>query len=103
MSWELVGRPMRVDTRILTIVGRIIAIVSLACFIASVSIYYLPDLSRVPQPETGHIFPVRNHHTILYLTKGELWAKRMFATAGIALWVPILFILRRLGMLKWRA
>lgn len=77
-------------------------VLAVLCTLGSVSLYYLPDLPRVPRPDLGSIYPVQNHYTIIYWNKTQLRLHRALSVVAISLFSLAFVIAGRLGVLKWR-
>jgi hypothetical protein len=73
------------NSRRLSYIGKGAGIVFVLCFLAATLIYYLPGLPTSPRPETGNIYPVRNHYTILYWNGKEIWADRILTYFSLEL------------------
>jgi hypothetical protein len=80
------------NSRRLSYIGKGAGIVFVLCFLAATLIYYLPGLPTSPRPETGNIYPVRNHYTILYWNGKEIWADRILTYMGIVFFGIACFI-----------
>ena len=85
------------NSRLLSYIGKVAGIACLLCLMVETSFYYLPGRPTSPRPETGNIYPVRNHYTILYWNGREIWADRILTYSGILFFGIAFFIGSRTG------
>jgi hypothetical protein len=85
-----------------TAIARCLGILAVMCTLVAASLYYLPDLPRSPKTDTGHVYAVRNHYTVIYWNKAELWTNRLLSAIAIGLFGATFLILWHLGLLAWR-
>jgi hypothetical protein len=74
--------------------------VAVACLISGISFFYWPDVTIVPMPGTGRIYPISNHGWTVYLTKGEWVARRVLLASAFTL---ILLFIVIIGYLSNKA
>jgi hypothetical protein len=85
-----------------TITARCFGILAVVCTISAASVYYLPNLPHEPRPDSGYVYPIRSHYTVIYWTKTQLSAFRILSTSAVSLYCATFLILWRLGLLTWR-
>jgi hypothetical protein len=83
------------------IAARCLLVLAVLCTIASASLYYLPDLPRMPRPDLGGVYAVQNHYTVIYWNEKQLLAHRALSVAAVSLFAFAFLIGVRLGELKW--
>jgi len=78
-------------------------VLAIICNLAAALVYYLLDLPRVPRPDLGNIYPIRNHYTVIYWTQTELWAHRLLSVLAVSFFGIALLIGWKLGLFKRRS
>lgn len=78
-------------------IARGTGVVSLLSWLAATLIYYLPGIPTSPRPETGNLFAVRNHYTILYWNSKEEWAFLILTYTAILFFGITFYIGSRIG------
>jgi hypothetical protein len=83
-------------------IGTAMMLSALACFLGALSFYYWPSLPRVPRESSGNVIPIRNHDTMLYLTREQWWIQWSLFLLSIALFGTGIAIDKHLQLVKRR-
>ncbi len=84
----------------LAAVSKVLAALAVACGVVAWSIYFWPDVTIRPRPESGHVYAVRSHYDVLYWTRTEVWLHYVLSIVGGLLFVAALVIAVRLGVVN---
>jgi len=70
-------------------------LLGLACFLGTISFYYLPGVPTAPNPATGNVYPINNHGYVTYLNHRQWVIRNALTTAGVILGATFLILLSK--------
>jgi hypothetical protein len=103
-SMTRTGRPpLSGSMKRLRIASAIFASIGWSAGMVAVSVWYWPNVTTVPRPESGNLFPANMHGTPVYFTQTELWIKDWLGWIGITLFFVGVLLDRHLAAMRKRA
>jgi hypothetical protein len=89
--------------RRLKIVSALFGVVGWITVMVAVSVWYWPNVTTVPRPESGNLFPANMHGTPVYFTQTEAWINDWLGWIGGALFFVGVLFDRQLASLRKRS